>query len=391
MGLVRVDIFFAMRGKDMNLPNGLPSLMVLAGSRLKNIHYMKRLVSKIALLSIVFSSMFNLSVAPVAASGVVVTLSPSSSSSFGAPGITETVTWTRNSASTTQYVTSTTITVTITPAITSVSSSSAIDLDQSGSNDTTLTSTSTDGSSTFATFTVATTTAVSSTFSIPLTGFTFSSTAQNYSISIFSSNPVDFGSALFYANGGNQVSVTASVPATLSFSIRNSADSATTNSCSLGTLSTSATSTCSYRLRIQTNAASGFAATIKANQDLATGSATITQVTNDTPATAGTEAYGIGTLTGATAGGRNGSTGAFDQPVTEGGGAGAATTTFSTDPSPVPTTTAVTIISYTGGFSVSSTPSLTGTSLVTHSATISGGTPAGNYTQTVTYLVTATY
>lgn len=345
---------------------------------------MKRLIARISLLTLLLNSFGTL---PVGASGVTVTLSPSSSS---ASPQAVTMQWVRSVAST--YATGTTITISIlSPSVStstfSVSSTSAIDLDQSGADDTTFTSTSTD-SQVNITLTVATTTAASTTFAVPLT-FTFDATAANYSFAVFTSDPTDFGAALFYANGGNEVAVTANVPASLSFAIRNAADSADTNACALGTLSTGAVSTCSYRLRIATNAASGFTSTILADQDLATGSATMTAVTDNGAFAAGTEAYGIQTLTGATEGGRATSTGLFTEPAVEAAPVGF---TFDVDASPVPTSSAQTFISYTASaFNTGAAPSTTSTSLVTHAAAINSGTAAGNYTQTITYTVTATY
>lgn len=345
----------------------------------KQLH-MKYFLSRIALIALIFANAF--SVSPVQAAGVVVTLLPSTGT---APTATVGATWTRTSATT--YVTGTTITLTITPAIISVSSTSAIDLDHNGANDASFTSSSTDSSITSITFTVVTTTASQTSFTATST-LTFSSTSTNYSIAVFTSSPVDFGAALFYANGGNQVAVTAVVPATLSFSIRNNLDTTTTNSCSLGTLSTASTSTCAYRLRIATNASSGFTATIQADHDFGTGTATMTNIGDNGSFAAGTEAYGIAVLTGATVGGRNGTTGAFDQPVTEASSTGF---TFSADSSPVPTSTALTFISYAGAFNTGNPPSTTSTSYVLHAAAINAGTAAGNYTQTITYLVTGTY
>lgn len=341
---------------------------------------MKKFLSNITIVSMILSSaMWS---APASALGVTVTLSPSTGTT---PSTEVGTTWTRSGA--TSYATGTTITLTITPALTSVSSTSALDIDNNGSDDTTFTASSTDGSITTITFTVATTTDSTTAFTATSTLF-FPSTPQNYSIAVFTSNPVDFGAALFYANGGNEVAVTANVPATLSFAIRNAADTANTNACSLGTLSVASTSTCSYRLRIATNAASGFAATIQADHDFGTGSATMTNIGDNAAFAAGTEAYGIAVLDGATTGGRDPGTGAFDQPVVEGTTAGF---TFNVDSSPVPTSTALTFISYGGAFNTGAAPSTTSTSLVMHAAAINAGTAAGNYSQTVTYIVTATY
>jgi hypothetical protein len=211
-------------------------------------------------------------------------------------------------------------------------------------------------------------------------------TPRNYSVAIRSSEPVDVGAALFYAYGGNLVEVTANVPSTLAFSIRDSADNVNTNSCALGTLSTAASSTCSYRLRIGTNAAGGFQATIAANHDLAmtNSMATMTQVVNDTATPlAGTEAYGLEAF-GASAGGRL--AGLYTQPVVMDTTAGY---TFQTNTSPVPTSTQNFFHYTTGAFDPGSAPQLTLTTLVKHFANISTGTPAGNYSQTVTYIVTA--
>jgi len=347
---------------------------------------MMKFFTRISLLAMMLNVVGGIQ--PVGAAGVVVTVTPSSSST--SPQAVTTY-WTRTSPTT--YVTGTTLTVSIyTTSVStstySVSSTSAIDLDQDGSTDTTFTSTSTD-SQVNITFTVATTTAASTTFAIPTT-FTFGTSPANYSFAIFASSPLDFGAALFYANGGNQVSVTANVPATLAFVIRNSADTADTNACALGTLSSTLVSTCSYRLRVTaTNAANGFTSTILADHDLGSGSATMTSIGDNVAFAAGTEAYGIQTLTGATQGGRATSTGLFTQPVVEASPAGF---TFDTDSSPVPTSSAQTFISYSSGpFTAGAAPSTTATTLVTHAAAISAGTPAGNYAQTITYTVTASY
>lgn len=184
------------------------------------------------------------------------------------------------------------------------------------------------------------------------------------------------------------VTITGVVPASLAFSLRNSADTASANTCSLGTLSVSATSTCSYRLRIQTNASFGFTIVLVADHALSSnGSATLTQATDNQTSGAGSEAYGILTVDGATTGGRNNEGTAYDQAATVSNIAG---TTFNTAISPVPTSTTQ-ILSYGNTFVAPSAPSATGTTLVTHFATMSAGTPAGNYTQTVTYIATANF
>jgi len=221
------------------------------------------------------------------------------------------------------------------------------------------------------------------------------STPTNYSIAMLATTgtttftTTDFGAALYYVLGGNQVQVSATVPAILSFSIRNSGDTANTNVCQLGTLSISAVSTCTYRLRIATNAASGFSTTLQADKDFSTPTfATMTVVTNDGGFAAGTEAYGIQTLTGATLGGRQATSSFFTDPVVE---SNFSTTTFVTDASPVPTSSAGIIISFPRAFNTGAAPSTTTTTAVVHAAGISAGTPTGNYSQTVTYYVTGTF
>lgn len=209
------------------------------------------------------------------------------------------------------------------------------------------------------------------------------STPRNYSVSMRSSSPVDVGAALFYAYGGNQVTVTADVPSILSFAIRNDADSANTNVCALGTLGVGSEKTCVYRLRISTNAAGGFLTQIVANHDLNNVSSTIMQVADNAASTPGTEQYGI-RLNGATAGGREGAL--YTGAVTE---ENVPNFTFQTDTSPVPTSTQD-FISYADAFD-GSPPFNSNTTRVTHFANISVGTPAGAYSQVVTYTVTGRF
>lgn len=298
-----------------------------------------------------------------------ISLTPSSGSTANSA---ITISWTAQ-----QYVvypTATTITLSVDQGATLSASSTSL---ASGT-----VSVSGDNSSTITLTVTATTTAGAATYPVILN--TSSTTPTNYSISMRSSSPVDVGAALFYAYGGNLVTVTADVPATLSFVIKTAADTANTNVCALGTLTTAASSTCSYRLRISTNAANGFTTTIAANHDLSSGTATITQVGDNVASAPNSEQYGI-ELYGATAGGRVGSV--YTGAVTEANVVGY---TFQTDTSPVPTSTQ-NFISYSSAFDAGSAPNLTNTTLVKHFANISGGTPAGSYSQVVTYTVTGSY
>lgn len=217
---------------------------------------------------------------------------------------------------------------------------------------------------------------------VSIAGDFTTATTTNVSMAILSSGAfVDYGAILYYLGGGNDVLVTATVPSTLSFAIVSStALGVPKNDCALGSLTTGAVAECDYRIKISTNAAGGFTSTIGSDKLLSTPEyATMTSVANDTAVTAGTEGYGMA-VTGATYGGRDPSTGLFDQAVTEEG-------TFIADDSPVPTAPTA-FISYTDGFWSTSTLS---TTLVEHKAAISPVTPAGFYSQTVTYTVTGSF
>ncbi|MCC7357458.1 hypothetical protein IT408_03035 [Candidatus Uhrbacteria bacterium] len=325
-----------------------------------------------------------LSGSPVSASGVLVALTPGT----GNAGSNATVlSWLPTGI----YPTGTVLQVDISPAVSSVDvlTGSTTNI---GNNGWAVWSTTSTGNLILTVVTSTNSSAASSSLYIP---FTIDATAQNYSFSILTASttsstvPVDFGASLFYANGGNLVTVTAAVPATLSFAIRTDADDANTNLCSLGTLGVAATSTCAYRLRVGTNAAGGFSTTILANHDFANASyATMTNVGDNGVANAGSEGYGISVFTSASTGGRNAVTSAYDQPITEASVVGF---DFSVDPTPVPTSTAVLMQSFPRSFRLNSSPSLTTTSRVVHFANIDSATPAGFYSQVVTYIVTATF
>lgn len=217
---------------------------------------------------------------------------------------------------------------------------------------------------------------------VSIAGDFTTATTTNVSMAILSSGAfVDYGAILYYLGGGNDVLVTATVPSTLSFAIVSStALGVPKNDCALGSLTTGAVSPCNYSLKISTNASGGFTSTIDADKQLSTPEyATITDIAEDGTVTLGVEGYGIA-VTGATVGGRNSGTGLFDQPLVENGD-------FADDDTPVPTSPTA-FISYTDGFWSSTTQS---TTLVTHKAAISPVTPAGFYSQTVTYTVTGSF
>jgi hypothetical protein len=329
---------------------------------------------------------------PADAAGVSVTLSDGSGTlDAGNGGQTEiTTSWTTSGF----YTTGTWLTLTLSPAATST-------LVECGTQDYTFANTgdisrvTSSWSNTDAVYNFVQNAATGTAGAVCVSFGMTSTTPTNYSIAMLATTSTtsftttDFGASLYYVLGGNQVLVSATVPASLSFSIRNSGDTANTNVCQLGTLSISAVNTCTYRLRIATNAANGFITTIQADKSFSTPTfATMTDIVNGGSFVAGTEAYGISALTAATIGGRQTTSSAFTEPIVEGT---FASTTFDNDPSPVPTSTSGILISFPRPFNVGPAPSTTTTSAVTHSAAISAGTAVGSYSQTVTYRVTGSF
>lgn len=175
----------------------------------------------------------------------------------------------------------------------------------------------------------------------------------------------------------------------ISFRIRNESDTDDSSSCNLGTLSLGSVSTCSYRLRIETNAGSGFTAYVRTNGGMVSGTSTLVNIGNDASFSAGVESYGLQALVGATSGGVLG--GVPSQPIVESSAAEDSSLTFATDATPMNFTNTTSVLSYNGPFSPSVAPSLNTTSLFTHAATIASSTAIGTYTQTVTYRVTGTF
>ena len=168
--------------------------------------------------------------------------------------------------------------------------------------------------------------------------------------------------------------VTAQVQPTLAFVIRNAADDADTNVCELGVLSMATVNECEYRLKVTTNADSGYTVTIIADGALVDSvSNDIDAIAEESVVTAGTEGYGVEFAGGAITGGT----------VTESGD-------FSDDDTPLPTGTAANLYVADGNNNPTATDT-TNTALVTHRATVDADTPTGNYSQTVTYTVTASF
>ncbi len=193
-----------------------------------------------------------------------------------------------------------------------------------------------------------------------------------------------YGGGLIYVNDSNDVTVTAEVTPQLEFSIRDENDSNDINACDLGTLAVNSVSSCAYRLKVKTNASSGYEVRIATDGELrkagTAGSVSdldkILPVTNGTTVITASEAYGVAIDAGQT------STGVVPQ---EQG-------IYSVDDSPLEYVSTAELLYTVGAPNVpSNTGDTTNTALVTHKASILAGTSAGNYAQQVKYYVTANF
>ena len=220
-----------------------------------------------------------------------------------------------------------------------------------------------------------------------------SSGGVNYSFGIATDNlsgAGDVGATLQYVGTLNKVQVTAIVPPVLTFAIRNSADSAeqstagTQKVCNLGVLSLTAVSSCAYRLKVTTNANSGYTISYNSDTRLYNGSYNFTDSAIGSPGTtiaAGTEMYGVILTKGA---------------ISSGASVTRNSTKFSTDPDAAKSfriTEAAgpyTVLT-AAGYNAPGATDTTNTTLMTHEAAISGSTPTGSYSHIITYTVAATF
>lgn len=198
-------------------------------------------------------------------------------------------------------------------------------------------------------------------------------TAGNYPFSVTTSVG-DSGANFQYVGQANVVQVRALVPVSLSFVIRNTADTANTNICDMGTLSVAAVGTCSYRLKVGANAAS-YAVSVATSGDFTNGSYNFLNAA-PTAITAGSERYGAVITAGAVTNGSVVLAGPYS--------AGASSVSYVN-------TVAATLLTVTGQNNPGTSGDTTNTSLVTHNAAIGSTTAAGLYTQTVTYTVLPTF
>ncbi len=172
----------------------------------------------------------------------------------------------------------------------------------------------------------------------------------------------------------------------LAFDIRNSADTANTNTCALGTVSTSATASCSYRLKVQSNAVNGYTVYMFTSGGLTNSVNTITDAlagsggaggTNISGSTLGVEAYGIKVTPGTLTSGSS-------ITVASAFNAGA------TNSVKANYLTSQQILQATG-VNLPTGTDTTHTSQITNSLNTSGSTAGGSYSQKITYTVVANF
>lgn len=195
------------------------------------------------------------------------------------------------------------------------------------------------------------------------------------------------GAALIYGGDENDVNVYASVGVTLTFEIRNGADSAHTNECDLGLLAEDDVATCDYRLKVTTNASDGYTVKLSTDGDLRSSgsgdvsdSSDIDLITDESnPITnASPEAYGVALNAGSCT---------FDGgTATELGDYAVNDTALPVDP----TAAAEDVYSCAGANNPSGTDT-TNTALMEHRAKSDADTSAGDYSQTVSYFVIADF
>lgn len=235
------------------------------------------------------------------------------------------------------------------------------------------------GTSTY-TFTAATTIGTTSGTEFCI-NVTTDASAGNEVVTLSSSSTMPVSSAAFIYNGDdNDVLVTADVQTNLFFAIRNSADDSDTNECALGTLDSSNVSTCAYRLAVATAAVNGFSTYIQdtsSNPGLSAnaGADDIDAIVEDVggTVTAGDEEYGV----------------AFDVATDTSTSTPSEQGDFTDDDTPIPTSKTE-MFSVNGPYQYTA-GDLTQSSLVTHRASVDANTAEGDYTQTVSYYVTANY
>jgi len=160
----------------------------------------------------------------------------------------------------------------------------------------------------------------------------------------------------------DQVTVSATVDPSITSTL-------SASTCALGTLDSSSVQTCQYTNTVNTNAGSGYAATILDDGNLRSGANDINDAGVDNDVDQGSEEYGVGTSD-------NGQTIIENDDCDDPGD----------DPEPAAaiTTSAQQYASATG-------PVTNEATTLCHAASIAGATPAGSYQHIVTHITTGTF
>ncbi|MEI6728743.1 MAG: LamG domain-containing protein, partial [bacterium] len=167
----------------------------------------------------------------------------------------------------------------------------------------------------------------------------------------------------------------------LALAIRKNDDTSDSLICDFGTVSTGTTASCSYRLKVSSSSVTGYTIFVRTSGSLTDGTTNISDAlagptgSDISAATLGVENYGVNITKGSATGGTTTLSAAFSAGTNE-----VLFTPLS----------ATSLISSNGPNSPAATD-LTNTSLITHQLNISNATKAGNYSQTITYTVLATF
>lgn len=191
--------------------------------------------------------------------------------------------------------------------------------------------------------------------------------ADTYKISI-SGSFGDMGTISIQVLTTDTVGFKATIEPSISFALRNAADTGSASGCNFGTVSKSIVSECSYRLAAETNNPKGFQLWVSSDGALRNDNYSIAGVAENQVVTAGTEGFGLA-LTAASG-------------LTEAGD-------FNDDDTPVPVGNSLLISSnlvynYIEG-------DLSTSSLITLKLAVSSQTGAGSYSQQITYSILGNY
>lgn len=223
--------------------------------------------------------------------------------------------------------------------------------------------------------------AASATITLSVNGLTTPSAAGNYTF-IINTPSNDYGANFQYVGQYNVVQVRAFIPVSLSFNIRNTGDTADTNLCDLGTASIASVNTCSYRLKVSTNASNGYTIAMLADGNLTNGSSSIINAVagpTGTTVTAGNERYGATIAAGSITG--LGGTVTLTSPYTSTGSNAIAYNNL----------ISANILTANAPNSPAASADTTNTTLITHRLGVSNSTGSGYYTQNITYRVTPAF